>query len=357
MTAIRFAIVGTGWRTDFFLRIAQALPERFEVVGVMSRSAEQAAAVARQWGVAGFTSVDDMLRDTSPSFLVLSVPRTVAPSLIRHAAERGVPVLTETPPAVDLDEARALWAALPSDAIVQVAEQYHLSPLLSAQLAAARSGRLGEVSQAMVAQCHDYHGVSVVRRALGVGYEDAEITAAIFESPLVTGPDRHGDPREEKLVTARQTTARFDFGDRLGVYDFAAEQYFSWIRGNRLLVRGDRGEINDLELRYLKNYRTPVHTEFRRMDTGEGGNLEGKFLRGILAGDEWFFSNPFMPARLNDDEIAIARCLVGMAQRIDGGPDVYSLAEASQDLYLSLLMKEAATNRRPLRSERQPWAP
>ncbi|MHA7181220.1 hypothetical protein ACX80J_14035 [Arthrobacter sp. MDB2-24] len=237
-----------------------------------------------------------------------------------------------------------------------MAEQYHLSPLLRAQLHLAASGRLGRVSQVLVAQCHDYHGVSIMRRALGVGFDAVTITASIFESPLVQGPSRHGDPQQEVVITAEQVSARFDFGDRLGVYDFAAEQYFSWIRANRLLVRGDRGEINDLDVRYLADYRTPVSTSLCRMAAGEGGNLEGFFLRGIMAGTEWVFTNDFMPARLSDDELAIAECLVRMAEHVQGGPDLYSLAEASQDHYLSLLMQEAAATGEPVRSRPQVWS-
>lgn len=354
-TPIRFGLIGTGWRSDFFLRIARELPERFEVAGIVSRDAERADNIGREWGVRGFTSVDDMVASSSPEFVVVSVPRAVAPSMILHLADTGVAVLTETPPAEDLDALRNLHETLPRQAKVQVAEQYHLSPLLAAQLAIARSGRLGTVSQVVVAQCHDYHGVSLMRRALDIGFDDATITAATFTSPLLRGPSRDGDPSDEVTVDADQLTARFDFGDRLGVYDFAPQQYFSWIRGNSILIRGDRGEIRDLDVRYLRDFRTPVWTTIRRIDTGEGGNLEGKFLRGMLAGDEWVFGNDFMPARLSDDEIAIAGCLAGMSEYVAGGPGFYGLAEASQDHYLALLMHEAAASGRPVTSSRQVW--
>jgi len=208
----------------------------------------------------------------------------------------------------------------------------------------------------MVAQCHDYHGVSIMRRALGVGFADARITASVFRSALVAGPGRAGDPEHESVVQASQVTARFEFGDQLGVYDFAPEQYFSWIRANRLLIRGDRGEINDLEVRYLQDFRTPMFHSIRRVDTGEGGNLEGRFVRGLIAGDEWVYRNPFMPGRLSDDELAIAECLARMSAHVDGGPEFYSLAEASQDHYLQLLMQQAVTTGEVVTSTRQPWA-
>lgn len=353
---ISFGIVGSGWRSEFFLRVAQELPSRFHVNGLVTRSEVTGRRIKDTWGVQPFASIEDLVAATSPSFVVVSVPRDVAPLTIQRLSELRVPVLTETPPGPDLEGLTSLYELVRRGAIIQVAEQYHLSPLLRAQLQIAASGHLGRVSQVLVAQCHDYHGVSIMRRALRVGFGDVTITASTFESPLVQGPSRHGDPEQEVVITAEQVSARFDYGDRLGVYDFAAEQYFSWIRANRLLVRGDRGEINDLDVRYLADYRTPVSTSLRRVAAGEGGNLEGFFLRGILAGTEWVFTNHFMPARLSDDELAIAECLVRMADHVQGGPDLYSLAEASQDHYLSLLMQEAAATGEPVRSRPQVWS-
>jgi hypothetical protein len=353
---VRFGIVGSGWRSEFFLRIAAALPDLFTVTGLVTRSAEIAADVELTWGVPGHPDVAALLEAGRPDFVVVSVPREVAPEVVVDLVERGMPVLCETPPATDLDGMIALYERVGRTGLVQIAEQYHLSPILSAQLAVARSGRIGRPSQVQVAQCHDYHGVSIIRRALRLGAEDATISASVFRSPLLAGPSRLGDPTDELIITATQTTARFDFGDALGVYDFAPEQYFSWIRGNRLLIRGERGEIADLDVRYAKTFAEPVFGRLQRVMTGEGGNLEGLFLRGLQLGEAWMFENPFMPGRLADDEIAIARLLAGMNERVHGGPDVYSLAEASQDHYLALLMAEAAESGSTIRSTRQLWA-
>jgi hypothetical protein len=353
---IRFGIVGSGWRSEFFQRIARALPERFEITGVVTRSADRGREVERAWGVPTYRTVEELVA-TRPKFVVVSVPREQAPATMIRLTELGVPALTETPPSLDAESSEPLHRLVADGAILQVAEQYHLSPLLRAQLAVAASGRLGAVSQVLVGQCHDYHGVSILRRALGVTFEDATITASVFRSPLAQGPDRTGDPAEERSVTAEQVTARFAFGDdRLGVYDFAGEQYFSWIRRNRLLIRGERGEVSDLEVSYLKDFRTPMFGTIHRVEAGQGGNLEGQFLRGLILGDEWIFTNPFLPGRLSDDEIAIAECLVRMNDHVDGGPPFYSLAEASQDNYLALLMQEAARTGQPVRSRPQVWA-
>ncbi|RAP75255.1 hypothetical protein [Paenibacillus montanisoli] len=101
---------------------------------------------------------------------------------------------------------------------------------------------------------------------------------------------------------------------------------------------------------------TPIELEFRRQNAGENGNLEGYYFKGILAGEEWAYRNPFAPGRLTDDEIAIATCLAKMADYAAGGPSFYSLAEASQDHYLSMLINESLAAGAPVRSETRIWA-
>jgi len=224
------------------------------------------------------------------------------------------------------------------------------------RLAAAGGGKLGTVTQAQVSAAHGYHGVSLIRHLLGVHFEEAKISAFQFASPILAGPGRSGPPAAEKIASSVQTIACLRFGDKLGVFDFTGDQYFSWIRSPRVLVRGERGEINNTTLRYLLDYLTPVELELRRVDAGQQGNLEGYFHKGILAGGEWVYRNPFAPARLTDDEIAVATCLAKMAEHVRGGAEFYSLAEAAQDRYLDILIARAVETSQQVEATRQPWA-
>ena len=353
MTSTPFAIVGGGWRAAFFLRIAGAMPERFRVTGVLTRDAARRDAVAAEFGIGTPGSLPDLLRD-EPSFVVLATPWPVTPSLLRELADLGVPALAETPPAPDLDGLRAL-APLALRGRIQVAEQYRYQPLHAARLAVARSGRLGRVSQARVSAAHGYHGVDLLRRLLDLRAEPLTITAHRFVSPIVAGPDRSGPPHEERTVDSDQVVAFLDAGDRLGIYDFTPDQYFSWIRAARVVIRGDRGEIVDRTVRSLLDYQTPSVAELVRHDAGQDGNFEGFHHTGYTLGDEWVYRNPFVPARLADDEIAVAACLAGMADWLEGGPDVCSLADAAQDHYLGLCIEQAATSGRPVTTRGHVW--
>lgn len=309
-----------------------------------------------EWGVKTYRTLDELLRVNDLRFMVVSTPRTVTLSILSALAEHSMPILTETPPAANLNELLALHELSKRGARIQVAEQYHLQPLHAARLAFIRSGKLGTVTQSQVSIAHSYHGMSLLRRSLGITFEPVKITAHSFTSPLIAGPDRNGPPQQERTLQSEQQIAYLDFGDKLGVFDFSNDQYRSWIRSPRLLVRGERGEINNNQVRYLEDYRTPITLSFDRQDAGEDGNLEGYYHKGILVGNEWIYKNPFIPARLSDDEIAVTACMTGMDAYVDGGPDMYSLAEASQDHYLSMMIEQAVSSAQVVTATRQPWA-
>lgn len=356
MSIVRFGIVGGGWRSEFFLRIAKALPERFEVAGVVVRDQEKGRAFEQAWGVPTFRTAAAMLDAGSLAFVVVSVPRKAAPDVIFELTGRDVAVLCETPPAEKLEDLIALYRQVGGKGRIQVAEQYAFQPNHAGRLAIVRSGKLGQVTQAQVSAAHDYHGISLMRRFLGIGFENATVRAAAFASPIMEGPGRSGPPKESGLKQSEQVMASFDFGGKYGVYDFTGDQYFSWIRSPRVLVRGERGEINNFDVRYLLDYLTPVHLQMTRQQAGLDGNLEGYYLKSLHLGEQIVYKNGTAPARLTDDEIAVAACLEKMAVYAAGGEDFYSLAEACQDHYLALMMKQSLQTGETVTTETQCWA-
>ena len=349
-----FGVVGGGWRAEFYFRIAQALPEQFQIAGCVARTEATRARISRAWNIRVFDEIDALL-DQQVNFVVTSVPWAASPPLLVELTSRDVPVLAETPPAPDLEALIQLKKDLPPNARVQVAEQYPFQPLHAARLAFARSGKLGEIRQVQVSVAHGYHGIALIRKFLNLSQESAIIQAFEFKSPLIGGPGRAGPPTEEKEIESIQVIAHLQFGGKLAVFDFATEQYFSWIRSQRFLVRGERGEINNLEASYLIDFRTPASVRFERHDAGQKGNLEGYYHKGYSVGTAFCYQNPFMPGRLSDDEIAVATCLRLMAHYVESGESFYNLAEASQDHYLSLMIAEAARTGRKLESSGQVW--
>lgn len=356
MTTATFGIIGSGWRSDFYLRIARQLENRFHVAGMVVRDANKAMHIEDTWRISTYRTIEDLLRIQKLDFIVLCVSRSAVSSLLFHLANYNIPILSETPPASTLSDLIALHQLTKRNAKIQIAEQYAFQPLHAARLAMVASGKLGTVTQAQVSAARVYHGMSLIRKYLSVMFEPVVITAHSFIAPVIEGPSRNGHPIEEKVVQSEQVIAYMDFGNKFGVYDFSIGQYFSWIRSHRVLIRGERGEVHDAQVRYLANFDTPITLNLLRQDAGMDGNLEGFYHKGILAGNEWIYRNPFWPARLTDEEIAIATCLNKMKDYSNGGPSFYSLAEASQDQYLSLLIEDSTVLQRSIRSMPQIWS-
>ena len=353
MNRIRFGIVGTGWRSAFFLRVARAKPEQFEVVGFVSRTADRAAAVSKEWGVPGFTALADLLA-ARPEFVVTSVPWGPNPGLLLELAKAGMPALSETPPAPDLETMISLHAELVRlKANVQVAEEYHLRPQHAAQLAVVKSGLLGTVSHAQVSIGHGYHGLSLIRRFLGLAGESCTMVGRSFKGKVVAGAGRSGPAATETIKDSTQDVVLLDFGSVSAVFDFTGDQYFGLIRDGRVLVRGERGELADDRVVHLKDHVTPLVI---RLERHHEELLTGVSLRGIQAGDAWVYRNPLAGAALTDDEVAVGDVLLRMAESVRGGPSFYPFQEGMQDHYLYLKMQEALKTGQPVVAPPQPFS-
>ena len=356
MNKILFGIVGVGWRSEFFMRIARALPAQFEVAGVVSRNSERREAFARTWGRPVVATTEEMVGAVGPSFVVTAVSWEDNPVAVKDLVARGIPVLSETPPATGVEELTDLYRFVQSEGgRVQVAEQYHLQPHHAARIHVASAGLLGRVSQAEFSVAHGYHGISLIRRCLGIGFEPVTIAAHPFASPVVKGPDRSGPPAEETITQASRSHVWMDFGDRLGILDFSPEQYFSWTWGRRVLVRGDRGELVDDEVSYLKRFDSPVRLRLNRCQAGLEGNLEGNGLQSIDLGENKIYENPVGSVALSDEEIAVATCLLRMAGYVDTGRGFYDLSEGCHDRYLDILCQESLDTGRPVKTTSQVW--
>jgi Oxidoreductase family, NAD-binding Rossmann fold len=351
----QFAIVGAGWRALFYLRVAAALSERFHLNGLVTRTRERAENVKSEWGVEAYSSLESLLQASRPDFIVLSVPRSVTADWLEELTAAGLPVLCETPPAADFPDLRRVSELIAQGARVQVGEQYQYQPLHAARLALTDTDVIGDVSMVSLSVCHDYHAFSLMRRHLKVAGESAVLRATSTRAMIQTGFETSGPRRGVNTVEEERILGLVDFGNRLGLYDFAGEQYFSYIRSPHVIIRGSIGEIADSRVRCLTGLDEPVTLELRREQTGEEGDLGGYSLRGISFGDRWMYRNPFPGARLSDDEIAIATCMEHMGRYAKGGPPFYGLADAAQDHYLSLCLHEAARTGEAIRTETQPW--
>jgi predicted dehydrogenase len=355
---VRFGIVGSGWRAEFFARLAQALPNRLQLAGFAVRRPETAEATTRRWGVPALLSPTELVRQQQPEFVVTCVPWSANEAVLTELVDAGARVLSETPPAPDLGALRRLWARIGNTQRVQVAEQYLLMPGHAARHAIVRRGVIGTAGSVQVSSTHGYHAVSMMRGLLGVGFDPVTVQAVRFTAPLVDPLNRASWTDNPTPKDAGTTLATLDFGaGRSGLYDFTDNQWHNQLRLRRILIRGSLGEIADDTVVHLAAPHTIVQSQLTRSQLGQDLNLDGHDTEHIVFEGQPVWRNPFIGLRLMDEEIAIAQMLVATAVWArDDGPPPYPLAEACQDHLLGLAIDEAVATGQRVITAREAWA-
>ena len=199
MQKIRYAVAGNGWRAMFYVRAAKNLPEWFELTGVLCHTREKAEAFEREHGVKAFWTLDALM-ETKPDFVVTCVSKKALAAMTMACLEHGVPVLSETPLAVDVQTLTALRETQERTGTpLEMAEQYFLYPSHQARRALVEAGDiLGRVP--VMGGAED--AVSAVAAELleypvAIG-EQAEVQVQLPD--FVYAPVLAGDPAGEVVL-------------------------------------------------------------------------------------------------------------------------------------------------------------
>ena len=336
MSKLRLLIVGSGWRSLFYLRVAQALPERFEVCAMLCRTPEKAEKMHREYGAPVSISAEECIA-MQPDVVVVAVNKASIAAVGQEWAARGFAVLTETPAALDEETLCRLWQLHQQGAKLQVAEQYWLYPTLAGRLAAVRSGALGTPQFARLSVAHGYHAASLARQFLGAGQQPVRVSGRSWTEKIIETDSRWGRIEHGALVEKPLQQHTLEFADgKTAFLDFCGVQYHSYLRSTHTSVQGERGELYDDTLRCLDASGEPLCRQLKPLDT--------PLIRAAAA------------AGLNEDETAIASLLERMQAYVAGGEEIYPLADALQDAYLSLLMERALQQPGQMVETRpQPW--
>ena len=356
MTTI--AIIGAGWRAEFYIRIAQLLPERFEIVGVVARKEDVRNALSQEYGVKTFSSISQLFSHKKPDYVVSSVSWDSNPGVVEELVSAGVHVLCETPPAPTVEALQKLWKAVGSSGMVQVAEQYLNLPGHSSRLAITKSGVIGEVTSVELSSTHGYHAVSIMRGFLQSGFESTTITTRQFEAPLVNPLVRDGWNSDLSPKMAKTIISLIDFGgEKSGIYNFVDNQWHNQLRHRRIVVRGSKGEIVDDAVIRLIDGPAITSSKIERYQLGYDLNLDGFDTEHLSFDGQVVFKNPFVGLRFMDEEIAIAQLMVQMGDWINGNAKPpYPLNEGCQDQLISLAMDESIALGKSITTQKQDWA-
>ena len=356
MTTI--AIIGAGWRAEFYIRIAQLMPERFEIIGVVARKEEVRISLEQEFGVRTFSTLSQLLSYKKPDYAVSSVSWDSNPGVVEELVLAGVFVLCETPPAPTVEALQNLWKAVGASGMVQVAEQYLNLPGHASRLAITQSGAIGEATSVELSSTHGYHAVAIMRGFLQSGFERTTITTRQFEAPLVNPLSRDGWNSDLSSQLAKTTISLIDFGSgKSGVYNFVDNQWHNQLRHRRIVVRGSRGEIVDDAVIRLIDGPAITTSRIERYQLGYDLNLDGFDTEHLSFDGRVVFKNPFTGLRFMDEEIAIAQLMVQMADWIEGKTKApYPLNEGCQDQLISLAMDESITTGKNVLVDKQKWA-
>lgn len=313
---IRFAVIGSGWRSLFYVRIARALPDMFELTALLCRGQEKADRIQKEYGIHTTTSEDEVIV-SKPDFVVSAVNKSSMSDVVRYWAAKGIPVLSETPAGLDIDTLKAIRQDVENGARIQVAEQYFLYPSIKAVIDECKSGTIGEPVSLTISAMHDYHAASVIRRMLDTGLEDVTVTGKTFSMKVTDTRTRYEVLTEGRVVEKEEKHLIMEYADgKTAFYDFMSDQYRSPIRNRYINLRGTRGEIINDTVYYLDK-------------------------DNLAACKKLDITNPYGYAGLSEDEAAITGILLGMKEYVDKGKEVYPMNEALYDAYMGILMCEA----------------
>ncbi len=325
---INFAVIGGGWRSEFYIRIANALPHLFNINGIYLRNTQKQKEFKQKYNIPIFDNLDKLL-ETSPQFVISCVSKENILAEIELLCNKEFPVLSETPAGISAEQIETFKSKFSQDWKVQIAEQFHLQPRNQAIKSIIESGILGDVHQVQLSCCHDYHAISLIRFFLGIDNQIPTVNTLYLNDKVMRYNSRNGKITPTEILS-EQKIAVLNYGDKTAIYDFNYEQYFSDIRATRIVVRGTNGEIVNNSCTYLKG-NSPITFDLTRNYCGSNESLDGMYLETITGNGKILYENPFPKARLTDEEIAIAQCLVKMDTYLKHKTDFYSIYEAILD--------------------------
>lgn len=365
MQKLRFVIVGSGWRSLYYARIARALPDRFELCAMLCRTEEKAARMAAEYGIPAVTCEQACI-DLRPDVVVIAVSKASLAEVSAVWLQRGFTVLCETPAAMDVPALERLWALQQSGCRLVIAEQYTRYPVIQAMLAALDTGLIGQRQCLTLSLAHEYHAASLARAFLGLQPGTPfTVSARTFTYPTARTFSRYERFTDRALKPSARTAAVFAFaGGQTLLYDFDSEQYRSPIRPSAVRLQGSLGYMDTDVFRWLDADGAP-HTDTLRIDampvhTGDPNpNLaDYEEIRSVSLGSRTLYTPPFGLCGLSQDETAIAQLLAAAGAYARGEADApYPLAGALEDAYAAILLRHAAATGETLSSARHPWHP
>lgn len=356
MEVLKLAVVGTGGRAGAHLATIPKLRDRFRLVSVCDLDPERAGNAGVQHGVPSYTDAVKLLDESKPDVILIATPPEGHHVLVRHAAERGVHAISETPMSFSLACAnQMLEDAKQFRTLLEVSENVRRWPLERFKRVVVDSGVLGIVTQIHCWYASGgYHGISAVRNLAvdparnvighgqnvqtGSGYWfDPFLRRSVGEDPRTPTAPPNPAPGS-RVATWELGVVTFENGV-IAVYQYPIAR----VRGNHWEVYATEGEIIAGEFyRYEGGSRKPLPVE--TIFTEVEGVRTIAAIRLTVDGQEVLWENPLRNYPLSDaDEIARADGMVSIHRAATEGAELdYGGIGGYRDLEIMIGTRESA---------------
>lgn len=145
---LRIGLIGAGMVSRHHLIAWADISDQARVVAIADPSPDNAARRMDEFAIpASFSSAGEMLAAGGIDAVDIAAPREFHASLVRLAAQRGLPVLCQKPLAPDLQEAIELAADVKNQTRLMVHENWRFRGYYRDAAAWLREGRIGNVKQ------------------------------------------------------------------------------------------------------------------------------------------------------------------------------------------------------------------
>ena len=345
---IRFAIVGTGKRSDYlYAPLLNILKEEVELVGVWGRAEDKARELGEKYRVPWFTDLMRLRNELDVDAAIVSVANPANGEIGRRVIELGLHALLETPIANSLDDADAIISGADAKNLkVEVAEQYYRRPMERLKRKLIEADIFGRTLVAYNDfMGHGYHGMSLIRSY--IGFDEPVISVRGTSAQFSIDPHYSwiSGTTEKRREEWQHATLHFANG-ALGFFNWSSIAYDSalrWQRSTRFFA--ERGMAHDDRLTTLtSDGKDPRTIEIRRYFHNIGG-METLMELVALTSPEIVWRNPFRAYYMDDEMIAVADCLMSLVNAIreDKSPE-YGPLQARLDQELTLAMHQSARN-------------
>ena len=319
---LRFALVGTGYRSEFYAKAAK-YTKSLDIVCWLCRNEEKLNKLRDKYNI--HTSMNEMeMLNLKPDFIVVCVDKQHILKTAIYYAKKGFPILMETPCALSYQDLEDYKNAIKDGLKIQVAEQYIRTPYISSLINEINSNIIGDTISLTLSYAHDYHAISIAREILKSSVKT--ISGDSYNFKITRYKDRYNTYHDGLIIDSKETHLTLEYyNQKVLFYNFTSEEYRSPIRNRYINVRGSRGEIINDIIYYLDN-------------------------DNIFKTKKIKYNH-----KIDSDLYAIKKILLSMKKYIKNGIEIYNNNNALEDSYISIKMAEAVPSNKKIECEDIKW--